>query len=169
MDIISNNIPQIGSVRTVTSLNYIKRTYNLPVDSNNSFEKQISEDSKNSIVSDQQGNSVNSAAYNYQYQSNVPVSLLSTANQPFNDTIKPSVKKNAPASNDEPENPDYYVEEAPEKARNTSLGYYIIDTKAPLSGTKQQKLTSPMQNRINKTYNLNFGIEPGTIVNITLF
>ena len=169
MDIVSNNIPQVSSVRTVTSLNYIKRTYNLPVESNNSFDKQISDESKNSIVSDQQGNNVSTAAYNYQYQSNVPVSLLSTTNQPFNETVKPSIIKSAPASNDEPENSDYYVEEAPEKTNNKSLGYYIIDSKAPLSANRRQKLNNPMQDRINKTYKLNYGIEPGTIVNITLY
>lgn len=169
MDTISNNISQVASVRTITSLNYIKRTYNLPIESNNSFDKQITEDTKNTIVSEQQDNSSNPALFNYQYQNNVPVSLLSTAGKPYNETTKPLVSKDNSSSNDEAEDSDYYIEEANESARQNVSGYYIIDKNAAVSGSKLQKSRSPMQARLNKTYNLNFGIEPGTIVNITCF
>jgi hypothetical protein len=169
MDTISSNISQVASVRTVTSLNYIKRTYNLPVDNNNSFEKKITEEAKNSIVSEQQDDNFTPASFNYQFQHNVPISLLSTAGQTFNETAKPLVSKSSPTSNDKAENSDYSVEETNEDGQQNVSGYYIIDKNAAVSSSKLQKTPSPMQARLNKTYNLNFGIEPGTIVNITCY
>jgi hypothetical protein len=61
MGTILNNISQFSSVRTVTSLNYIKKTYNIPQKNIDSFQKQISEEDKNTIVSGQQNKYSNPA------------------------------------------------------------------------------------------------------------
>lgn len=171
MDTISNNTSQIASVRTVTSLNYIKKTYNIPLEDTKSFEKQISEDSKSTVISEQKSSQSNSALYNYQYQFNVPVSLLSTAGQTYNETTNPLAKTEKSLQQDESENSDYYVEESNDKNQKAGLGYYIIDKNiGTKSGRKSsQKLSNPMRDRLNKIYNLNFGIEPGTIVNVTCY
>lgn len=171
MDTISNNPSQIASVRTVTSLNYIKKTYNLPQEDINSFEKQISEEAKSTIVTDHQNNSSNPASFNYQFQHSVPVSVLSTTSQPYNEITKPLVNDELSPSNDETENYKYYVEDSNGKPQKTGLGYYIIDSRLATTpkGKSSQKLSNPMRDRLNKIYNLNFGIEPGTIVNVTCF
>jgi len=67
MGTILNNISQFSSVRTVTSLNYIKKTYNIPQKNIDSFQKQISEEDKNTIVSGQQNKYSNPASFNYRY------------------------------------------------------------------------------------------------------
>jgi hypothetical protein len=160
---------QIVAVRTITSLNYIKKTYNLPHVDVNSFEKQLSEEAKSTVVSEQQNSYTNPASFNYQYQNNVPV--LSTTSQTYNETAKAPVSNEDSSAKDESENYDYYVKEGAEKSNPTSLGYYIIDNSLnSASGAKtSQKLSSPMQDRLNKIYNLNFSIEPGTIVNVTCY
>lgn len=171
MDTISNNSSQIASVRTVTSLNYIKKTYNLPGEDRTNFENHISADDKNSIISDKSGVSSEPASYNFQYQNNVPVSVLTTTTQTFNETAKPFVnKESSPVTNDS-EFSDYFVEDSSGKSQKTGLGYYIIDKRfnAPAGGKSAKKLPNPMRDRLNKAYNLNFGIEPGTIVNVTCF
>jgi len=171
MDTISNNISQIASVRTVTSLNYIKKTYNLPQDDNNSFERRISEETKSTIVSEQQNNSSNPASFNYQFQHSVPVSLLSTANQPYNEATKPFKNDEVSTTKDDTETSDYYVEDSNGKTQKNNLGYYIIDSRIATTskGKSGQKLSNPFRDRLNKIYSVNYGIEPGTIVNVTCY
>jgi uncharacterized protein YkwD len=169
MDTISNNTSQIAAVRTITSLNFIKKTYNIPQNVIKSFANQISDATKNSLVTEPQNNYANPATYNFQYQPNVPVSLLSTADQPYAYTEKSLANSESSSLNDESENSDYYVEESNEKKKHTNLGYYLIDNSlgTSSSGKSTQKASNPMRDRLNKVYNLNFSIEPGTIVNVT--
>ena len=171
MDTISNNPTQINSVRTVTSLNYIKRTYNLPQDDSKSFEKEISSDEKSLIVGEKQNNSSNAASFDYQFQNNVPVSVLLTTNQTYNEINRPlATPENSPAKT-ESEISNYTIEDSSGKNQKAGLGYYLVDTHiATTSGKKaSQKLSSPLKDRLNKIYNLNFSIDPGTIVNVTCF
>jgi hypothetical protein len=171
MGTVSNNASQIASVRTVTSINYIKKTYNLPQEESNSFDKHFSPDEKSLIVSNKQSNSSNSASFNYQYQQNVPVSLLSTSSQPYNEVAKPFVTAENSPVKEEPETAYYSVEDSSGKSQKTGLGYYLVDKSIiPASGRKtSQKAANPMRDRMNKIYNLNFSIDPGTIVNVTCF
>jgi hypothetical protein len=168
MGAISNNISQLASVRTVTNLNYINKTYNIPQKNIADYQKQITEQDKNEVVNRQQNKYPNPASFNYQYQQSVPLSLLSAAGQPNNETAKALSTNNNSFITDESDNSDYTVEEINDKSQNINLGYYIIDKNmgAASGGNSTRKLSNPMKDRLNKTYNLNSGIEPGTFVNV---
>jgi hypothetical protein len=169
MDTFTNNISQAAAVRTVISQNYIKKTYNLPQKDIETFQKQISQDDKSTIVSEHQDNYANTVLNNYQYQNNVPLSLLSTTSQPYNETSKPIQAEESSAEADEIDPTDYTVEEINDNSQKPGLGYYIIDKDMDASGKSSQKISNPMRDRLNKIYNLNFGIEPGSIVNVTCY
>jgi hypothetical protein len=170
MDTFTNNISQAAAVRTVISQNYIKKTYNLPQKDIATFQKQISQDDKSTLVSEQQEKYANTVLNNYQYQNNVPLSLLSSTSQPYNETAKTVPTEERSSEADEVDATDYTVEEINDSSQKPGLGYYIIDKDMDTSSSKTaQKISNPMKERLNKIYNLNFSLEPGSIVNVTCY
>jgi hypothetical protein len=173
MDSISNNISNIDPVRTVMSQNNINKAYNLPLNNIISFQKQISDQDKSAIVSEQENKNSDPAAFYYQYQSDVPISLLSTTSQPYNETSKPFSTNISSSSTDENvnDNSNFTVEEINDKNQRPDLGYYIIDKNigTAVIGKPSHKLYNIMKERLNKIYNLNLNSEPGTIVNVTCY
>jgi len=165
MDPIANNPFYVSAVQSTAKQSKIPNISEVTSQSFNSSTLNISQDSKNAIVSEKPDTQQDFNSYNLRFQQNVPVSNLLSAGQSFNELNKSSSSKK-----DSAKSKKYYADDSSSNNSSeqpTNLGFYIVNNNSGNYAlvSAQQKIISVKQ-QINKTYHLNNIVDTGSLVNV---
>jgi hypothetical protein len=169
MNPILNNSSYIEAVNSAIKTNFIGKVYNPEQQNAESTDTNLNQNAKNAIVSENAGNNSIPAAYNYQFQANVPLSKLLTTGRAYNETVKPFISKDESSEDSSVE--DYYEPSTTSENSASELSYYIVDNNlvAVAGNSSLRKETNLLRQKINKAYHLGSNVEPGSLVNITYY
>lgn len=155
-------------VNSFSDTNSVRRVNEIKLQQDEkTFIKYTPQDRKDTIVSEKLDEKDSGTNYNFQFQSNTPLSKLLETIKAFNETRKTNKAKT--------EDDDYTdfidLPETDEDKINDSskgIGYYIVmDQRNQTSDTKLlKKFSDPWKEKINRTYNVGFRKNPGTLVNL---
>lgn len=168
MNSISNNPVYIEGIRYTTGIDSFQNGSNNPGTSNVSYDKYLSQDNKNIIVTEKPDKSP-AAANLYKYQYNAPAFKLMSTGQTFNEIEKP-LNNNSKSSSSNPGttgNPAQYNY----VNNNSASGYFIFDTfrERKLNKEQNSKPPNPMKKKLENAYHLNKGGDAGSLVNMIFY